>query len=406
MSHSVATTPSTLPRYVAGWTRAARREQGRVHTSWRSTPTWMRSSGGTTGGRVPSSKRAATRRRPRSPTGRPTRACNPWCARPGGSRVAGGCASCSSRATWLAVAAAWLVVLLVARRCSRARGRSLGSHCVRVLLSVALANHWGLYLARVNTVRSAELAAIFRVSAIGCGLGWFSPRGVRRRAVVDLRRVRRGAHVPVPRRQTQRLRRLDQVPTTRRRRTAGESCSSDATKRRSSWSSWSRTSRSSATAIVGFVGPRFETNLVEFPVNWVADYPGTRRRRRIARRQRGDRRGERARGPGAARRAVRPGRSGRARAGVDRSAGSRPPPAARVDGRVRAGAVPRTAQQHVVGTSRQAGDGPRRSRASRCSDRVAGAGDRGRRPSSSTTVDRCFFRQERIGQGRADRSGS
>ena len=122
MSHSVASTPSTLPRYVAGWTRAARREQGRVHTSWRSTPTWMRSSGGTTGGRAPSSKRAATRRRPRSPTGRPMRARNPWCASPGGSRVAVACASCSSPATcsqwrrhgsWCCSSGA---------RCSRARG--------------------------------------------------------------------------------------------------------------------------------------------------------------------------------------------------------------------------------------------------------------------------------------------
>ena len=192
-------------------------------------------------------------------------------------------------------------------------------------------------------------------------------------------------------------------PDAGRARTAGRSCSSGRDEAAVELLELVHDQPELGYRVVGFVGPRFETN-DEFPVTWVSDYPGLADSGRAAGGQRGDRRRERPGQPGVARRAVRAGRGGGARPGVDRSAGSRPPPPPGVDRRVRAGAVPRAAQQHVVGTSREAGDG-RRDRGRRAADRVAGAGDRGRSRSSSTTVARSS--SGRSGSGVAgDRSGS
>jgi exopolysaccharide biosynthesis polyprenyl glycosylphosphotransferase len=150
--------------------------------------------------------------------------------------------------------------------------RSIGLTACVVLVAVAFATHWGLYLARVNTVRSAELAAIFRVSAIAAVLGWLLAKGfgvpiwwvfVALAGVLTflfLAASRSGFDVWI-----------------KSRRRAGAYCRRILLVGRDEAAvellELVHDQPELGYRVVGFVGPRFEAN-DEFPVTWVSDYPG------------------------------------------------------------------------------------------------------------------------------------
>jgi exopolysaccharide biosynthesis polyprenyl glycosylphosphotransferase len=76
----------------------------------------------------------------------------------------------------LAVASAWLLVFAVGGQLWSQPFVVVGLTAFVSVLAACLAAHWGLYLARVNSVRSAELAALFRVS-VGIAIGaWLAAR--------------------------------------------------------------------------------------------------------------------------------------------------------------------------------------------------------------------------------------
>jgi exopolysaccharide biosynthesis polyprenyl glycosylphosphotransferase len=75
-----------------------------------------------------------------------------------------------------AVAVAWLVAFAATGVLVSRPVAAIGLTAFVAVLSACLAAHWGLYLARVSSVRSAELAALFRVSVIGCIGGWLAAR--------------------------------------------------------------------------------------------------------------------------------------------------------------------------------------------------------------------------------------
>jgi exopolysaccharide biosynthesis polyprenyl glycosylphosphotransferase len=171
-----------------------------------------------------------------------------------------------------AVAAAWLVVLGIHGDLVAQPLRSLGLTASVVLVAVAFATHWGLYLARVNTVRSAELAAIFRVSAIASALGWLLAKGfgvaiwwvfvaiAAALTFLFLAASRNGFDVWI-----------------KSRRRAGAYCRHILLVGRDEAAvellELVHDQPELGYRVVGFVGPRFETN-DEFPVTWVSDYPG------------------------------------------------------------------------------------------------------------------------------------
>ena len=63
-----------------------------------------------------------------------------------------------------AVMLAWAVVLLYAGELTRAPLTSLAIVATAGILTALLASHWGLYLARVNAVRTTELTTIVRIA--------------------------------------------------------------------------------------------------------------------------------------------------------------------------------------------------------------------------------------------------
>jgi len=76
------------------------------------------------------------------------------------------------------VTCAWLVVLLLEGSLSSNPLRSVGVTAAVAVVATAFAAHWGLYLARVNTVRTAELAALLRISVVAAVAGWFIARSI------------------------------------------------------------------------------------------------------------------------------------------------------------------------------------------------------------------------------------
>jgi exopolysaccharide biosynthesis polyprenyl glycosylphosphotransferase len=75
-----------------------------------------------------------------------------------------------------AVAAAWLFAFAVTGVLVDRPVPAIGLTVFVSALAACLAAHWGLYLARVSSVRSAELAALFRVSVGICIGGWLAAR--------------------------------------------------------------------------------------------------------------------------------------------------------------------------------------------------------------------------------------
>jgi len=141
-------------------------------------------------------------------------------------------------------------------------------------IAVGLASHWGLYLARVNTVRSAELAALLRIGIVVSILGWFSARsrfgaepwwlsaiiaGVLTFLFLAATRSAFDAWIKSRRRSGAYCR---QILLVGRDEAAVELLELVADQPELGY------------RIVGFVGPSFETDEVEFPINWVADYQG------------------------------------------------------------------------------------------------------------------------------------
>jgi exopolysaccharide biosynthesis polyprenyl glycosylphosphotransferase len=170
-----------------------------------------------------------------------------------------------------AAAAAWLVVLAIHGDLFAQPLRSLGLVAAVALVAVLFATHWGLYLARVNTVRSAELAAIFRIAVITSVLGWLVAKGlgvpiwwvfVALAGVfmfLFLAASRNGFDVWI-----------------KSRRRAGAYCRHILLVGRDEAAmellELVHDQPELGYRVLGFVGPRFETS-EEFPVTWVSDYP-------------------------------------------------------------------------------------------------------------------------------------
>jgi exopolysaccharide biosynthesis polyprenyl glycosylphosphotransferase len=75
-----------------------------------------------------------------------------------------------------AVASAWLITFALAGELWGRPTMVVGLTVFVAVFGACLAAHWGLYLARVNSVRSAELAALLRVS-VGVAIGgWLAAR--------------------------------------------------------------------------------------------------------------------------------------------------------------------------------------------------------------------------------------
>jgi len=168
------------------------------------------------------------------------------------------------------VACAWMFVLLFDGALSSSPLRSVGVTACVTVVGVGFATHWGLYLARVNTVRSAELAALWRIAVVTAVFGWLITRGM-------------GAE-------------LSWAPTV----AAGILTFLLLAASRNSFDAWIKGRRRAGGycrqillvgrdeaavellelvedqpelgyRVIGFVGPRFETD-IEFPVRWVAEY--------------------------------------------------------------------------------------------------------------------------------------
>jgi exopolysaccharide biosynthesis polyprenyl glycosylphosphotransferase len=168
------------------------------------------------------------------------------------------------------VAGAWMFVLLLNGDLLSSPQRAVGVTACVAAVALGFAAHWGLYLARVNTVRSAELAALWRISVVTAVVGWLLARGIGPElgwgsavaagvlTFLLLAASRNG---------------FDSWIKGRRR--AGAYCRQILL-----------VGRDEAAAelvelvedqpelgyrVIGFVGPRFETD-EEFPVRWVAEY--------------------------------------------------------------------------------------------------------------------------------------
>jgi len=76
----------------------------------------------------------------------------------------------------LAVAAAWLIAFAVTGDLASRPLTAIALTVFVAVLAACLATHWGLYLARVSSVRSSELDALFRVSIGTCIFGWLAAR--------------------------------------------------------------------------------------------------------------------------------------------------------------------------------------------------------------------------------------
>ena len=77
---------------------------------------------------------------------------------------------------FVAVVLAWLLMLTVSGDLVRSPVRTTVTAVTVAFAGIALAAHWGLYLSRVSSVRSSELAALMRVSATSAAIGWFASR--------------------------------------------------------------------------------------------------------------------------------------------------------------------------------------------------------------------------------------
>lgn len=171
-----------------------------------------------------------------------------------------------------ATALAWLAVLVIGGTFVANPWQSVALIALVCVVAVVLASHWCLYLARVNTVRSAELAALLRISVVVSIVGWFTARG-----------------------------RFGADPWWTSAIIAGVLTFLFLAASRSVFDSWIKSRRRAGAycrrillvgrddaavellelvadqpelgyRIVGFVGPRVETGHVDFPVEWVAPY--------------------------------------------------------------------------------------------------------------------------------------
>ena len=174
--------------------------------------------------------------------------------------------------TRLAVALAWFLVLFVGGTLFQNPWPSIALMVGVSILAVGFATHWGLYLARVNTVRSAELAALLRIAVIVSVVGWFSARGKFGASPWWVSAVIAGMLTFLFLAASRSA--FDAWIKSRRR--AGAYCRRIVLVGRDEAAvellELVEDQPELGYRIVGFVGPRFEADEAEFPVNWVADY--------------------------------------------------------------------------------------------------------------------------------------
>ncbi len=174
-----------------------------------------------------------------------------------------------------AVACAWMFVLLLDGTFSAAPLRSVGITACVAVVGAGFATHWGLYLARVNTVRSAELAALWRIAVVTAVVGWLMTSGI----------VEEFSWAPTVLAGVLTFLLLAACRNTfdvwiKGRRRAGGYCRRILLVGRDEAAvellELVEDQPELGYRVIGFVGPRFETD-VEFPVRWVAEYRGLER---------------------------------------------------------------------------------------------------------------------------------